>query len=665
MQASSSSPSLLDERESSLPPRLSIFVCTKSMSVLHLLSRSRTPRPLRLRSPFSFVCLCFFVALFHFLGAFSTCRQLPVSSRGDAAHMDMSWWRGPGVHTAHAYGFSEDRGETGLHSLAPSLSGTSSRTERHPHHVLPRVSQSQEERRETEERDSEDAARAKNEWTAAEKEQLLQSSLGFFSGGVRSFFFPKGTANMTLESAGSERTDDAPPALYTLTPDDERALIRSQRTAYKANPREPLVNDSLRRAALGPARYARLVEKTVELATAGRHGGDTEQKTAGEEPFLTPVWMMRQAGRYLPEFRNMRRQHGFLEVCRDPRLASELTLQPYRRFPQLDAVIIFSDILVIPEAMGMKLSMEEGVGPRFAWRIESPADMQKLNFKPDIEGTLGYVFDAVYVTSQQLAGAIPLIGFCGGPLTLLTYMVEGGGSKTWRQAKKFVYEHPEATHTLLQVITDICVEYLVSQVDAGAQVLQVFDTNASQFAAETYDEIGAPYMASIAKRVKARRPHVTMIAFPKDRPSAGFADSAFDVISLGSSAEIESMQRRFSGQCEEKIDQVTAGEAELTRSDASATESDRDRKSDVRGDRKALQGNLDPQVLYTDTATIKRETAKMIRRFGVGRHIANLGHGMEPEMKPEHAKAFIDGVKEASAAYIRELRGEGQDTSTV
>ncbi|CBZ51163.1 uroporphyrinogen decarboxylase,related [Neospora caninum Liverpool] len=580
-------------------------------------------------------------------------------------------WRGPGVQTALAYSISEDKTGAGSQSLTPPVSGVSLfgslpsaagtvQTERRPQHSLSGASGSegQKERKEG----GEDAS-AQREWTESEKEQLLASSLGFFPGGIRSFFFPKGDLGIPMETARGERSDgSAPPVLYTLTPEDDRALIRSQRLAYKANPREACVNDSLRRAALGPERYARLVEKKAELPSAGHGGENKDQKTAEEHSLLTPVWMMRQAGRYLPEFRNMRRQHGFLEVCRDPRLASELTLQPYHRFPQLDAVIIFSDILVIPEAMGMKLSMEEGVGPRFAWRIESPADIKKLTLKPDIENTLGYVFDAVYVTSQRLAGGIPLIGFCGGPLTLLTYMVEGGGSKTWRRAKKFIYEEPEATHTLLQVISDICVDYLVGQADAGAQVLQVFDTNASQFAADTYDEIGAPFLASIAERVKERRPHVTMIAFPKDRPSPVFADSAFDVISLGSSAEIDSMQRRFSGRRETGKSGEAAEGAESRGTCSGEAGERRDRDNGERADGKALQGNLDPQILYTDIATIKRETAKMIRRFGVGRHIANLGHGMEPEMSPEHAQAFIESVKEASAAYLREREAREENS---
>ncbi|PFH32074.1 uroporphyrinogen decarboxylase [Besnoitia besnoiti] len=558
----------------------------------------------------------------------------PVFSPAEVCTRSASSWLRAGVCAAQAYS-SDDRTGRSRRGSAASLSAFEAPEApeelRSPQRRVKRGSADsarEESVEESEAGDRADTPASTKHWTEDEQATLLASSLGFLSGGLRSFFFPKGSAQK-MSDQREDSDGGSPPVVYTLTPEDERAAIRARRQAYKANPREPCVNDTLRRAALGAARYARLV---------GVDGDRAADSTQGiQQPFLTPVWMMRQAGRYLPEFRNLRRQHGFLEVCRDPLLASELTLQPYRRFPQLDAVIIFSDILVIPEAMGMKLSMEEGVGPRFAWRVESPADVKKLNMKPDIEKTLGYVFDAVYVTSQQLAGAIPLLGFCGGPLTLLTYMIEGGGSKTWRQAKKFVYEEPEATASLLQVISDICVEYLVGQAEAGAQVLQVFDTNASQFAAAKYAEVGAPYLAYIAEKVKERLPHVTMIAFPKDRPSEVFAQSAFDVISLGSSAEIELMQRRFSAQ------QPNVCGAEPS-----------ERRAASDADSKALQGNLDPQILYTDIATIKQETAKMIKKFGVGRHIANLGHGMEPEMDPEHARAFIEGVKEASAAYLLE-----------
>ncbi|PHJ25180.1 uroporphyrinogen decarboxylase [Cystoisospora suis] len=210
---------------------------------------------------------------------------------------------------------------------------------------------------------------------------LLESSLGFFPRfGLQNFFFGGGGRSSPANTGNKTEDHNAAMKTYTLTSEKERAAIRDRRRSFKGDPTLPCLNDTLRRAALGSARYAELVRKN------GQHTNGAE---VPEEPFLTPVWMMRQAGRYLPEFRELRKQHGFLEVCRDPLLAAELTLQPYRRFPQLDAVIIFSDILVIPEAMGMKLTMEEGVGPQFSWRIESPADVEKLDLQPDVEKTLG------------------------------------------------------------------------------------------------------------------------------------------------------------------------------------------------------------------------------------------------------------------------------------
>ncbi|MEX1055767.1 MAG: uroporphyrinogen decarboxylase family protein, partial [Rhodothermales bacterium] len=198
-------------------------------------------------------------------------------------------------------------------------------------------------------------------------------------------------------------------------------------------------------------------------------------RAARREPTeRTPVWMMRQAGRYLPEYRALRAEEAFFEVCRTPELAAEVTIQPIRRF-DVDAAIIFSDILVVPQAMGLEVKLVKGEGPHFPAPIDSPADLRRLA-EPDVARDLRYVFDAISLTRRRLDGSVPLIGFCGAPWTLMTYMVEGGGSKTFSKARSWLYRYPAAAHGLLERLTDILIRYLLAQAEAGAQVLQVFDT---------------------------------------------------------------------------------------------------------------------------------------------------------------------------------------------
>ncbi|KAL8436046.1 hypothetical protein ACSSS7_002006 [Eimeria intestinalis] len=360
----------------------------------------------------------------------------------------------------------------------------------------------------------------------------------------------------------------------------------------------PLQNDSLRLSLLGPKAFAALVKRGPQ---GGPPGAPESPPT---ESFDVPVWVMRQAGRYLPEFRAIRAKHTFLTVCKDPLLAAEVTLQPLRRYPQLDAVIIFSDILVIPEAMGMPLSFEGGGGPRFAWRLEGPEDIKRLETKFDVEEKLAYVFDAIYATVEQLNGHVPLIGFCGGPLTLLCYMVEGGApSKGLHACKQFLFNYPDAALLLLQDIAAAAAKYLVKQVDAGAQVLQVFDTNAGGFSPEVYRQFGLPFLGQIAEGGAPLR-----VEPPLDDPQV-----------------------------------------------------------------KALQGNLDPQILYAPDEVIKQQTADMcaaacgreseVRDFHRGRYVANLGHGMEPGIDPRKLGVFIQAVKETSRQIQQECSHATQPSS--
>jgi len=329
----------------------------------------------------------------------------------------------------------------------------------------------------------------------------------------------------------------------------------------------------------------------------------------GEATEWIPVWMMRQAGRYLPEYQEVRKDADFFTMCRTPELACKVSLQPLERFPTLDAVIIFSDILVIPQAMGMEVLMVKGKGPVFPDPLKVPEDIQKLTLKPDIESTLGYVFDAVNLTRERIAGRVPLIGFSGAPFTLMAYMIEGGGSRTLSKAKTWLFKHPEATHKLLQALTDIIVEYLVGKVKAGAQMLQVFESNGGDLTPDHFTEFSLPYLSQIASRVKAAV-DVPMTVFARGANQEGaleaLASTEYNTISVDWRIEPSDARKR-------------AGN-------------------------KTLQGNLDPGALYAAPETLRKLVAKMVKGFGTQRYIANLGHGMHPSHDPEMAGNFIDAV---------------------
>lgn len=345
----------------------------------------------------------------------------------------------------------------------------------------------------------------------------------------------------------------------------------------------------------------------------------------GERTERVPVWAMRQAGRYLPEFRETRVMSDFFKVCRTPELACKVTLQPLQRYPNLDAAIIFSDILVVPQAMGMDVQMKPGKGPVFPEPLVTPDDLSKLNLEPDVEETLGYVYDAINLTRERMDGMCPLIGFSGAPWSLMVYMIEGGSSPTKSKAKAWLYKYPAESHRLLQAITDVIVEYLLGQVGAGAQMLQVFETvGGAELSQEHYYEFVLPYLQQIARRVKERSPHllaaagdqpaVPMIIFSKDTPYAleALTGAGYDVIGLDWKVD-----RR-------EVRQVTA-------------------------DKVSVQGNLDTAALRGSPETIRREVAKMLTEFGTQRYIANLGHGLQPTHDPEHVGEFFRAVQEVSA----------------
>jgi uroporphyrinogen decarboxylase len=324
----------------------------------------------------------------------------------------------------------------------------------------------------------------------------------------------------------------------------------------------------------------------------------------GQKTERTPVWLMRQAGRVLPEYRKVRATiKDFKTLVKSPEFATEVTIQPVDILG-VDAAIIFSDILVIPEAMGLNYEMEESKGPVFPKRIESPADLDLLHISGADE--LQYVLDAIKLTKQALNGRVPLIGFAGAPWTIFSYMIEGRGSKTFSAAKKVLYSQPEFAHKLLSMITQSTIHYLKAQVKAGADIIQLFDSWAGVLSPDQYEEFSLKYISQICDAIT-------------EVPKTVFAKGAFfartnlntincNVVGLDWNMGIEESRQLIPN--------------------------------------KVLQGNLDPCALYGSLEDVKRETKKMLTAFGGTKHIANLGHGLYPDTEVDKVKCFIDTVKE-------------------
>lgn len=335
----------------------------------------------------------------------------------------------------------------------------------------------------------------------------------------------------------------------------------------------------------------------------------------GDPVDRVPVWVMRQAGRYLPEFREVRKQHDFFTICRTPELACEVTMQPLRRF-DLDASIIFSDILVIPQAFGMTVEMRPGVGPVFPEPLNTPKDLERLTVNGAAD-RLKYVGEAITMMRDKLDGKVPLLGFTGAPWTLMAYMIEGGGSKTWSKPKQWLVDYPEESNKLLQNLTDAVIDYLEMQVLAGAQMLQIFESNAAFLSKEEFITIAVPYLKQITDKLHQRLkdksvPLVPMTLFAKGAGHSLKEQSTlgYDVLSLD--WEVDPIQAR----------------------------------KDV-GPNITLQGNLDPQDLYKPVEEVRRLTTEMVKKFGKTRYIANLGHGITPETPIEGMETFIDAVHKA------------------
>jgi len=340
----------------------------------------------------------------------------------------------------------------------------------------------------------------------------------------------------------------------------------------------------------------------------------------GEGVEKVPVWCMRQAGRYLPEFRELRVEHDFFTVCRTPELVAKVTLQPIDRF-NLDAAILFSDILVVPQAMGLQVDMVPGTGPVLPAPLATPSDLERLPAWVDVEQSLDYVFRAIPLTRTRLNGRVPLIGFSGAPWTLMCYMVDGkssGESSIFKTTKTWLYKYPKESHVLLSKITQVVTDYLIGQARSGAQLLQVFDTWAGLLSPDLFKEFVLPYLTQISDSVKKAAPDVPLICFAKGafHSIEDIAKSSYDVVGL-----------------DWTVDPRTA--------------------RNLVGEHAALQGNLDPCVLYGEKNTIIANVQRMIDGFGTRRYIANLGHGLHPTHSVESVATFVDAVHNISEEAYR------------
>jgi uroporphyrinogen decarboxylase len=333
---------------------------------------------------------------------------------------------------------------------------------------------------------------------------------------------------------------------------------------------------------------------------------------------MTPVWIMRQAGRYLPEYRETRgRAKNFLKLCKTPELACEVTMQPLARFP-LDAAILFSDILTIPDAMGLGLYFSEGEGPCFERPLRNKVEIDNLAI-PDPNEELRYVMDAVSLIRRELDGRVPLIGFAGSPWTLATYMVEGGTTKTFSRVKGLMFEQPQAMHILLDKLAQAITAYLNAQIAAGAQAVMIFDTWGGILTTRDYFTFSLSYMQKIMSGLTREYggQRVPVILFTKDGGEwlQNIAATGCDALGLDWKLPI--------GVARERV-----------------------------GDKVALQGNMDPCILYTSPERIREEVATILDSFGRGNgHVFNLGHGIHPQVDPENVRAFVEAVHTLSAVY--------------
>lgn len=332
----------------------------------------------------------------------------------------------------------------------------------------------------------------------------------------------------------------------------------------------------------------------------------------------TPVWVMRQAGRYLPEYREVRAKAGnFMTLCSTPELACEVTLQPLRRY-DLDAAIIFSDILTIPDAMGLGLHFVTGEGPKFSSTIKTAADIKNLAV-PDMEDSLGYVMDAIRLTRREIDGKVPLIGFSGSPWTLACYMIEGGSSKDFAKIKGMMFDAPGQMHALLDILADSVIAYLNAQISAGAQAIMLFDTWGGSLSPENYQQFSLGYMqkiiAGLTRQSEGREVPITMFTKGGGQWLEWMAETGVNAVGLDWTTDIALARQRI-------------------------------------GDKVALQGNMDPCVLYASADRVEQEVAKILADYGQGTgHVFNLGHGIHPTVNPDNMARLVESVHRLSQPY--------------
>lgn len=332
----------------------------------------------------------------------------------------------------------------------------------------------------------------------------------------------------------------------------------------------------------------------------------------GESTERAPVWLMRQAGRILPQYKALRGSlSGFKELVSTPHLAAEVTIQPVDELG-VDAAIMFSDILVVPECMGLHYELIEKVGPRFPETIKSLADIDRMGTGTSAADNLGYVYEAIDIMKKELDGRVPLIGFAGAPWTIMSYMIEGGGSKTFSKARRWLYESPEGAHQLMQKITDTTIAYLKNQIKAGVDIVQVFDSWAGVLSPALYKQFGIPYLKQICDAID----EVPVIVFAK---GAWYAIDELDkldcnVLGLDWHFKPQEFRAKF-------------------------------------GANRVIQGNLDPAVLYAPMKVVEETTKQMLAGFG-GAQIANLGHGVYPDTPLDAVKCFVNTVKASSHSTV-------------
>jgi uroporphyrinogen decarboxylase len=337
-----------------------------------------------------------------------------------------------------------------------------------------------------------------------------------------------------------------------------------------------------------------------------------------EETERTPIWVMRQAGRYLKEYREVREKYDFKTMCKTPELAAKVTMQPVDLIG-VDAAIIFSDILVVPEAMGMDFEMNEGKGPVFHKPLRTPEDAGNLK-EVDPYKELKYVLDAVSLTKQELDNRIPLIGFSGSPWTLFTYMVEGKGSKNFSEVKRLIYNNPRLAHEVLEKISDAVSDYLNAKIGAGADAVQIFDTWGGILSQSDFEEYSLRYIKKVIANIKRKDEPVIVFCKGVHYNIRNIAEAGADVIGLDWTMDIGKVRKELKGEA-------------------------------------ALQGNLDPTVLYGSSELIKNEAAKVLESYGEGSgHIFNLGHGILPDVNPDNLKLLVNFVKEESRKYHKEVK---------